>query len=57
MAAVGGWNLASQPFSNMVRTAASRSEFVESSIQFLHAYHFDGLDIDWGEFKKFSYIL
>jgi chitinase len=47
MAAVGGWNLASSPFSQMAKSAGSRSEFVESSVQFLKKYGFDGLDIDW----------
>jgi chitinase len=45
--AVGGWNLGSDPFHQVVNTAASRSEFVTSTIQFLRTNKFDGLDLDW----------
>ena len=33
--AVGGWNMASEPFTAMVATAASRSEFARSTVPFL----------------------
>ncbi|BFY99793.1 hypothetical protein BsWGS_02833 [Bradybaena similaris] len=45
--AVGGWNLGSDPFHQMVNTAASRTEFVTSTIQFLRKHKLDGLDLDW----------
>ncbi|CAG5126059.1 unnamed protein product [Candidula unifasciata] len=45
--AVGGWNLGSDPFHQMVNSAASRNEFVTSTIQFLRKNKFDGLDLDW----------
>ncbi|KAK6171602.1 hypothetical protein SNE40_019753 [Patella caerulea] len=45
--AVGGWNLASQPFTEMVATASGRQEFIKSSIEFIRRTGFDGLDIDW----------
>lgn len=47
MIAVGGWNMASAPFSAMVATAGSREEFATSTVKFLRDHGFDGLDIDW----------
>ena len=44
---VGGWNLGSQPFSDMVATATSRNRFIHHAITFLRNRTFDGLDIDW----------
>ncbi|GFO22704.1 chitinase [Plakobranchus ocellatus] len=44
---VGGWNMNSQPFSQMVRTAESRKKFILSAKSLLQKYNFDGLDIDW----------
>ena len=45
--AVGGYNMASQPFINIVRSPASRSAFAQSAIAFLRQRNFDGLDVDW----------
>lgn len=45
--AVGGWNLGSDPFHQMVNTDASRNEFITSTVQFLRQHKFDGLDLDW----------
>ncbi|KAL3875562.1 hypothetical protein ACJMK2_033503 [Sinanodonta woodiana] len=45
--AVGGWNMASEPFTRMVATAAGRREFATTSVQFLRQNKFDGLDLDW----------
>ena len=46
LVSVGGW-LWSQNFSDMALTAARRSVFEESAMEFLAQYDLDGLDIDW----------
>ncbi len=43
---VGGW-LWSTDFSEMSRTKASRSAFIQSAIKFIKQNDLDGLDIDW----------
>ena len=45
--AVGGWNMASAPFTSMVATDAGRREFATTAITFLRTNNFDGLDLDW----------
>lgn len=44
---VGGWNMNSHPFSQMVRTPQSRKKFINSAKTLLLKYNFDGLDYDW----------
>lgn len=46
LVSVGGW-LWSGRFSDMARTRASRSEFVDSVVVFLTRHNLDGLDLDW----------
>jgi chitinase len=46
MASIGGW-VASNQFSNMAASAATRANFVASAVAFLRRYRFDGIDIDW----------
>ena len=67
MLAVGGWNMASAPFTRMVATAPSRQEFATSTVKFLRDHNFDGLDLDWeypanggsppGDKQKFALLL
>ncbi|XP_076304901.1 acidic mammalian chitinase-like isoform X2 [Tachypleus tridentatus] len=45
--AIGGWNEGSVKYSNMAANPASRKVFIESVVQFLKDYNFDGLDLDW----------
>ncbi|KAK9760868.1 hypothetical protein K7432_014685 [Basidiobolus ranarum] len=50
MIAVGGWAHNDDfptAFSDMAATADRRAHFIQSAIQFLRTYGFDGLDIDW----------
>ncbi|NBX37281.1 MAG: hypothetical protein EBR10_08685 [Planctomycetes bacterium] len=43
---VGGWTL-SGAFSDAALTASSRAVFAQSCVDFIRAYGFDGIDIDW----------
>ncbi|CAH1795108.1 unnamed protein product, partial [Owenia fusiformis] len=45
--AVGGWNMGSSPFSQMVASNTSIKYFVKTSIKYLRKHRFDGLDLDW----------
>ena len=43
--AVGGWNLASAPFTKMVTTAESRQDFTDHSVTFLKSNLFEARNI------------
>ncbi|XP_025081745.1 acidic mammalian chitinase-like [Pomacea canaliculata] len=45
--AVGGWNMGSEPFTQIVQSPSNRREFITQSIEFLRQRNFDGLDLDW----------
>ena len=47
MLAVGGWNMGSAPFTQMVATDTSRKDFATDAVKFLRKQGFDGLDLDW----------
>jgi chitinase len=44
---MGGWTAGSVIYSNMASTASNRKEFIDSAIEWLRKYDFDGLDMDW----------
>ncbi|KAM7344037.1 chitinase 8 isoform 1-T2 [Cochliomyia hominivorax] len=44
---VGGWNAGSHNFSVVAADSQKRKTFLNSIIDFLQTYNFDGLDIDW----------
>ncbi|KPM07813.1 Sar s 15 allergen (chitinase-like protein) [Sarcoptes scabiei] len=45
--AIGGWNEGSTKYSQMAANPESRKVFVQSVLDFLERYDFDGLDMDW----------
>jgi len=45
--AVGGWNFGVDKMSAMLATSANRAEFIQTSIAYLRARDFDGLDLDF----------
>ena len=47
MIAIGGWNEGSIKYSTMTANPSARQTFVESVLNFLQKYEFDGLDLDW----------
>jgi len=44
---LGGWNMGSQSFTQMVETAQTRNTFIQNAVVFLRKWRFDGLDLDW----------
>ena len=48
LVALGGWNDSEgNKYSRMVATQASRKKFIDSALQFIEKYGFEGLDLDW----------
>jgi len=45
--AVGGWANGGKPFSDMALSKESRKIFIDSVIELLTEYKFDGMDLDW----------
>lgn len=44
---IGGWYEGSEKYSDMARNPAYRKAFINSVIEFLKEYDFDGIDLDW----------
>ncbi len=60
MLAVGGWNLGSGPFSDMVTDQTLRQKFVRTAVDYLILHKFDGLDLELvfkNKFYSFSFKL
>nr|XP_034836226.1 LOW QUALITY PROTEIN: endochitinase-like [Maniola hyperantus] len=47
MVSVGGWEEGGAKYSHMVSTSALRTTFVNSVVDLLNMYKFDGFDLDW----------
>ena len=48
LVALGGWNDSEgNKYSKMVSTRANRKKFIDSALQFIEKYGFEGLDLDW----------
>ncbi|XP_060087395.1 acidic mammalian chitinase-like [Heteronotia binoei] len=45
--AIGGWNFGTQKFTEMVSSAANRKIFIDSVIEYLCKFGFDGIDLDF----------
>lgn len=44
---VGGWDMGGKVFSDMARFKGTRRNFIESALNTMEKYGFDGIDIDW----------
>uniref|UniRef100_A0ACB8F5B8 Uncharacterized protein n=1 Tax=Sphaerodactylus townsendi TaxID=933632 RepID=A0ACB8F5B8_9SAUR len=45
--AIGGWNFGTQKFTEMVSSAGNRKIFIDSVIEYLCKFGFDGIDLDF----------
>ncbi len=54
--AIGGWNEGSTAYSEMVKYSSRRAKSIQSTVDMVTYYGFDGLDLDW-EYPGFVYYL
>lgn len=47
LVAIGGWNEGSATFSTVAASSSLRAAFVQSALNFVQTYGFDGFDLDW----------
>ncbi|OXA56244.1 probable chitinase 2 isoform X2 [Folsomia candida] len=45
--AIGGWNEGSKKYSQMAGNSQNRQVFIQSALDLIQRYGFDGLDLDW----------
>lgn len=43
----GGWNEGSKKYSQMAGNSQNRQVFIQSALDLIQRYGFDGLDLDW----------
>lgn len=47
LVAIGGWNEGSVKYSKVASSASSRARFIQSAVDFVKTWGFDGFDLDW----------
>lgn len=56
---MGGWAEGGKQYSDMVSSPIRRTTFINSIVNFLEGWPFDGLDIDWeypGLFRRIASV-
>ncbi|KAJ8962575.1 hypothetical protein NQ318_000968 [Aromia moschata] len=47
LVAIGGWNEGSTKYSTVAASASLRATFIQSALELVQTYNFDGFDLDW----------